>query len=97
MVIFNLNIMLVYAFTCCMYVQHFLKMLPFPEMTFKGTSHGWLLPVLPMLLSLPLWAIIVSQMCFNWSYYTLLTSLPTYMDNILHFDLKSVKLNSVSY
>ncbi|CAF94410.1 unnamed protein product, partial [Tetraodon nigroviridis] len=30
-----------------------------------------------------------SVMCSNWSYYTLLTSLPTYMDNILHFDLKS--------
>lgn len=49
-----------------------------------------------MLLSLPLWAVIVSQMCSNWSYYTLLTSLPTYMDNILHFDLKSVRFASFS-
>lgn len=55
----------------------------------QGTGHGWSVPVLPMLLSVPLWAIIVTQMCSNWSYYTLLTSLPTYMNNILHFDLKS--------
>ncbi|KAF3707159.1 Sialin H(+)/nitrate cotransporter H(+)/sialic acid cotransporter [Channa argus] len=55
----------------------------------QGTAHGWSVPVLPMLLSIPLWAIIITQMCSNWSYYTLLTSLPTYMDNILHFDLKS--------
>lgn len=55
----------------------------------QGTGHGWSVPLLPMLLSVPLWAIIVTQMCGNWTYYTLLTSLPTYMDVILHFDLKS--------
>ncbi|XP_039977283.1 sialin isoform X2 [Xiphias gladius] len=55
----------------------------------QGTGHGWSVPMLPMLLSVPLWAIIITQMCSNWSYYTLLTSLPTYMDSILHFDLKS--------
>ncbi|XP_008291105.1 sialin [Stegastes partitus] len=55
----------------------------------QGTGHGWSVPVLSMLLSVPLWTIIVTQMCSNWSYYTLLTSLPTYMDTILHFDLQS--------
>ncbi|XP_041810637.1 sialin [Chelmon rostratus] len=55
----------------------------------QGTGHGWSVPLLPMLLSVPLWAIIITQMCSNWSYYTLLTSLPSYMNNILHFDLKS--------
>lgn len=55
----------------------------------QGTGHGWSVPVLSMMLSVPLWAIIITQMCSNWAYYTLLTSLPTYMDNILHFDLKS--------
>uniref|UniRef100_A0A3Q3JW88 Major facilitator superfamily (MFS) profile domain-containing protein n=1 Tax=Monopterus albus TaxID=43700 RepID=A0A3Q3JW88_MONAL len=52
---------------------------------------GWSVPVLSMMLSVPLWAIIIAKMCSNWAYYTLLTSLPTYMDNILHFDLKSVR------
>ncbi|XP_063041345.1 sialin [Engraulis encrasicolus] len=54
----------------------------------QGGAHGWSVPLGPMLLSVPLWAIIVSQMCANWSYYTLLTSLPIYMDTILHFDLR---------
>uniref|UniRef100_A0A3Q1EN66 Sialin n=1 Tax=Acanthochromis polyacanthus TaxID=80966 RepID=A0A3Q1EN66_9TELE len=55
----------------------------------SGTGHGWSIPVVSMLLSVPLWAIIITQMCSNWAYYTLLTSLPTYMDTILHFDLQS--------
>ncbi|XP_023687940.1 sialin [Paramormyrops kingsleyae] len=54
----------------------------------QGSAHGWKVPVLPMLLSVPLWAIIISQMCANWSYYTLLTSLPIYMDTVLHFNLQ---------
>ncbi|KAM8767608.1 sialin [Acanthopagrus schlegelii] len=55
----------------------------------QGTGHGWSVPLASMLLSVPLWAVILAQMCSNWSYYTLLTSLPTYMDLILHFDLQS--------
>lgn len=60
--------------------------------TVQGGSHGWSLPLLPMVCSGPLWAIIITQMCANWSYYTLLTSLPTYMDTVLHFDLRQVRL-----
>uniref|UniRef100_A0A1A7X3F5 Sialin n=2 Tax=Iconisemion striatum TaxID=60296 RepID=A0A1A7X3F5_9TELE len=55
----------------------------------QGTGHGWSVPVLSMALSVPLWAIIITQMCSNWTFYTLLTSLPTYMNNVLHFDLQS--------
>ncbi|XP_061787380.1 sialin isoform X2 [Nerophis lumbriciformis] len=55
----------------------------------QGGGHGWSVPLLRMMMSVPLWAIIVTQMCSNWSFYTQLTSLPTYMNNILHFDLKS--------
>ncbi|XP_068189155.1 sialin [Antennarius striatus] len=55
----------------------------------QGTGHGWSLPLLSIMMSVPMWIIIITQMCANWSYYTLLTSLPTYMDSILHFDLKS--------
>uniref|UniRef100_A0A8C7G8M5 Si:ch1073-513e17.1 n=1 Tax=Oncorhynchus kisutch TaxID=8019 RepID=A0A8C7G8M5_ONCKI len=53
-----------------------------------GGAHGWSVPLLPMMLSVPLWAIIVSQMCANWGNCILLTSLPTYMDTVLHFDLR---------
>ncbi|XP_015255340.1 PREDICTED: sialin-like [Cyprinodon variegatus] len=55
----------------------------------QGKGHGWSLPLLSMLTSVPLWTIIITQMCSNWSFYTLLTSLPTYMNDILHFDLQS--------
>ncbi|XP_037549458.1 sialin [Nematolebias whitei] len=55
----------------------------------QGTGHGWSVPLLSMVLSVPLWAIIITQMCSNWTFYTLLTSLPTYMNDVLHFDLQS--------
>uniref|UniRef100_A0AAY4CFQ5 Sialin n=1 Tax=Denticeps clupeoides TaxID=299321 RepID=A0AAY4CFQ5_9TELE len=54
----------------------------------QGSAHGWSIPLVSMMFSVPLWAIIICQMCSNWSYCTLLTSLPTYMDNVLHFDLQ---------
>ncbi|XP_067840264.1 sialin isoform X2 [Heptranchias perlo] len=38
--------------------------------------------------SLPLWAIIVPHFCYNWTFYTLLTLLPTYMEEILQFDIR---------
>ncbi|KAG7248139.1 hypothetical protein CRUP_013810, partial [Coryphaenoides rupestris] len=55
----------------------------------QGSGHGWSVPVLRMALSAPLWAIIITQMCSNWSYYVLLTTMPTYMNNMLYFDLSS--------
>ncbi|XP_077446532.1 sialin [Stigmatopora argus] len=55
----------------------------------QGSGHGWSVPLASMVTSVPLWAIVVTQMCSNWSFYTQLTSLPTYMSNMLHFDLKS--------
>ncbi|KAM6899795.1 sialin [Xenentodon cancila] len=64
----------------------------------QGPGHSWSVPLLSIMLCVPLWAIIVTQMCSNWSYYTLLTSLPTYMNNILHFDLQSNSfLSSLPY
>ncbi|KAG7248131.1 hypothetical protein CRUP_010463, partial [Coryphaenoides rupestris] len=61
----------------------------------QGSGHGWSVPVLRMALSAPLWAIIITQMCSNWSYYVLLTTMPTYMNNMLYFDLSSGKENVV--
>ncbi|XP_042238110.1 sialin-like isoform X2 [Homarus americanus] len=37
--------------------------------------------------SMPFWAVFVAHIAQNWGFYTLLTELPTYMKNILHFDL----------
>ncbi|XP_036407704.1 sialin-like [Megalops cyprinoides] len=38
--------------------------------------------------SVPVWAIVVAHFSFNWTFYTLLTLLPTYMNNILGFSIQ---------
>ncbi|KAG8444899.1 hypothetical protein GDO86_009887 [Hymenochirus boettgeri] len=45
-------------------------------------------PWCAMLKSLPLWAIIVAHFSYNWTFYTLLTLLPTYMNEILRFNVQ---------
>ena len=45
-----------------------------------------------MVKSLPVWAVCIAHFTNNWGYYTLLMCLPTYLKNILHFDMKSVSL-----
>ncbi|XP_046531260.1 sialin isoform X3 [Equus quagga] len=45
-------------------------------------------PWVPMLKSLPLWAIVVAHFSYNWTFYTLLTLLPTYMKEILRFNIQ---------
>ncbi|XP_017486572.1 PREDICTED: sialin [Rhagoletis zephyria] len=48
--------------------------------------------------SLPLWAILITQCGQSWAFYTQLTELPTYMSNILHFDIQSnAVLNAIPY
>ncbi|XP_069462354.1 sialin isoform X2 [Ambystoma mexicanum] len=44
------------------------------------------IPCGSMVKSLPLWAIIVAHFSYNWTFYTLLTLLPTYMKEILRFN-----------
>ncbi|CAL8390908.1 unnamed protein product [Arctogadus glacialis] len=36
----------------------------------------------------PLWAIVVAHFSYNWTFYTLLTLLPTYMKNVLGFSIQ---------
>ncbi|KAH8306841.1 hypothetical protein KR018_006074 [Drosophila ironensis] len=51
-----------------------------------------------ILTSGPLWAILLTQCGGGWAFYTQLTELPTYMSNILHFDIQSnAVLNAVPY
>ncbi|XP_055913577.1 sialin-like isoform X2 [Eupeodes corollae] len=47
------------------------------------------IPWLALLTSPPLWAIMVTQFGWMWTFLTLITELPTYMDQILHFDIQS--------
>ncbi|KAG8227727.1 hypothetical protein J437_LFUL008009 [Ladona fulva] len=41
-----------------------------------------------ILLSMPVWAIVASHFCENWGFYTLLTQLPSFVNDTLGFDLK---------
>lgn len=49
------------------------------------------IPWIPMLKSLPLWAIVAAHFSYNWTFYTLLTLLPTYMKEILRFSVQKVR------
>uniref|UniRef100_A0A8D0FHH3 Solute carrier family 17 member 4 n=1 Tax=Strix occidentalis caurina TaxID=311401 RepID=A0A8D0FHH3_STROC len=55
-----------------------------------GSSHGHSLPLVAMAKSLPLWAITIACFCTDWLFYMLLTSMPTFMSTVLHFDLREV-------
>ncbi|KAM8719682.1 hypothetical protein ACLKA7_005846 [Drosophila subpalustris] len=56
------------------------------------------IPWRAILSSVPLWAILVTQCGQSWAFYTQLTELPTYMSNILHFDIQSnALLNAIPY
>ncbi|XP_017870351.1 PREDICTED: putative inorganic phosphate cotransporter [Drosophila arizonae] len=56
------------------------------------------IPWRSLLGSVPLWAILLTQCGQSWAFYTQLTELPTYMSNILHFDIQSnALLNAVPY
>ncbi|XP_074663225.1 sialin-like isoform X1 [Tubulanus polymorphus] len=53
------------------------------------TDHkGQVIPWLSFLKSSALWAILVAHVCNNWGSYTMMTSLPTYMKDVLYFDMK---------
>lgn len=45
-------------------------------------------PWFDILTCLPLWAILVTMCGQSWAFYTQLTELPTYMSEILHFDIQ---------
>uniref|UniRef100_A0A8C4YTC0 Solute carrier family 17 member 4 n=1 Tax=Gopherus evgoodei TaxID=1825980 RepID=A0A8C4YTC0_9SAUR len=54
----------------------------------QGSSHGRSLPLLAVMKSLPLWAIAVTYFCTDWLFYMLLMSMPMYMNDVLHFDIR---------
>lgn len=52
-----------------------------------STSAGYI-PWRSIVISGPLWAIVVAHFSYNWTFYTLLTLLPTYMNDILGFSIQ---------
>lgn len=56
------------------------------------------IPWCAILKSGPLWGILITQCGQSWAFYTQLTELPTYMNNILHFSIESnASLNALPY
>ena len=47
--------------------------------------------------SKPMLALSVAHMCNNWGFYTLLTCLPTFLKDILQFDIAHVSSRTLSY
>uniref|UniRef100_A0A914UMH7 Sialin n=1 Tax=Plectus sambesii TaxID=2011161 RepID=A0A914UMH7_9BILA len=47
------------------------------------------IPWMKFLTSLPLWAILVTHVCMNFGNYLILTDLPTFMSDVLNFDIKA--------
>lgn len=47
-------------------------------------------PWISILFSKPFWAVLIVHSAQNWGFWTLLTEIPSYMKNVLEFDIKSV-------
>ena len=54
-------------------------------------------PIRDMLTSMPFWALLGTHVAQMWGYYTLLALIPTYLQNIQHFSLKSVRYKKIIF
>ena len=54
-------------------------------------------PWLSMLKAPCLWACLTAHVCSNWTSYTLLTNIPTFMKEVLKFDIKAVSFSFLNY
>ncbi|CAH1263098.1 SLC17A8 [Branchiostoma lanceolatum] len=52
-----------------------------------GVAKEGAIPWKKVLTSGPVWAILVAHFCENWGFYTMLTSLPLFLQQIFHYDL----------
>ncbi|KAK7110181.1 hypothetical protein V1264_014101 [Littorina saxatilis] len=57
------------------------------KMTTSRQAHSHV-PVCTIMTSRPVWGIILTHTCSNFGTYTFLTNIPTYMKEVLHFDIK---------
>ena len=55
----------------------------------KSSSSTMPVPWRKVFSSGPVWALVIVHIAQNYGFYTLLTELPTYMHNVLHFNIKS--------
>lgn len=64
------------------------------ESAHKETGKDLKVPWKKIVTSLPVWAIVVSNVTSDWGAYTLLTNLPTYLNDVLKLDITSNGLYS---
>ena len=48
---------------------------------------GYRVPWKEIFKSLPVWAVIMAHFTENWGFYTFLTELPTFLNDVLHYDM----------
>lgn len=70
--------------------RYIISSLPTPN---SSTSHNSV-PWISIFTSGPVYALIAAHLAQNYGFYTLLTELPTYMANVLHFNIKANSLIS---
>lgn len=56
------------------------------------------IPWIPMLTSIPLWALVAAQIGHDWGFFTMVTDLPIYMNDVLKYKIGTTGfLSSVPY
>lgn len=60
----------------------------------KKLSHT---PWMSILLAPTVWALVVAEIGFDWCAYTIVNDLPKYMNDVLHFSIKEVRINFNRY
>ena len=53
------------------------------------------IPWQSILTSLPVWAIVVAHFAENWGFYTLLTEMPTFLSDVMDYELSQVSVETV--
>ncbi|KAF5292856.1 hypothetical protein FQR65_LT11108 [Abscondita terminalis] len=72
--------------------RHYIKKSLWGSMILIARLQSPPIPWVKIVTSLPFWAILIAHMGHNYGYETLMTELPSYMNQVLRFSLKSVIL-----
>lgn len=73
-------------------MTHLFENINYKQVIFGSLQRNMPVPWRCMLKSKACWAAGIANVGHAWGFYTLLTELPTFMDNILHFNMKQVGL-----
>ncbi|XP_054554335.1 probable small intestine urate exporter [Talpa occidentalis] len=54
----------------------------------QGGSPGWSVPIKAMIISLPLWTILLTTFCIFWRFYIIMAYIPTYINSVLQANFR---------